>query len=104
MLDASATVLFVEMNDRLRVRVSAESMTGCNQSFAQDQMIVDFPVEHDPYRAVFVAKRLISRGQIYDAEAADSQSDPAVEISTIVVRTAMSHGVTHSTQGFPAGR
>ena len=61
-------------------------------------MVVDFTVENDPDRTVFIADGLMSGGEVNNAEAAHSQADPALRVKAIVVWTAMSHDVTHASQ------
>ena len=98
MLYAVGTIFFVKMNDGFRVAVRAVSMTQRLQLFAQSGMIVNFTVENNPGRAVFVAERLVSGRQINDAEAAHADPDRTRSVDSFIVRAAMDHGSAHPTK------
>jgi len=70
MLDASFAILFEEVDDRFRVAVGAVLMAFGDQGLAQGAVVVDFAVEDDPERAIFVGDGLVAGFEVDDAEAA----------------------------------
>jgi hypothetical protein len=67
-------------------------------------VIVDFTIEDNPNRAVLIADGLVAGDQVNDAQAPHSESDAAVRVNTLIVRTAMSHRGTHPAQDVLANR
>ena len=60
------------MDNRFRIAASEKSM-GPFQISPKIRVVVNFAVEADPNRAVFVCKRLLSGTQVNDAQAAVPQ-------------------------------
>ena len=98
-VDTVASIFFVEVDNGLGVAVGAVAMAlGC-QAFSQSRMVVDFSVENDPDRAVFVADGLVAGGEIDDAQAAHAQAHGAVGEHAFVVGPAVQHGAAHLADG-----
>ena len=76
-LNASRAVLFVEMQDRLRVRVRAIAMTARFEQRAIVCMIIDLAVIDDVQRLVLVRHRLMPARDINDAQAPMTETDGA---------------------------
>ncbi len=105
MLHEVQAVLFVQMHDDFGVAFRAKLMSGSQQSFPEFAVIVDFTVEDDLYRAVFVAKRLSTSGDINDREPAMPQRHARATVRRLVnqkmtfcVRPAMLNSVRHPLQ------
>src|ERR1019366_3665134 len=60
--------------------------------------VIDFAVEHNPERAVFVRNRLMSAGNVDNAEPPHADSDCPVRIKTVVVGPAMGDYAAHFAQ------
>jgi|ERR1700679_2612295 hypothetical protein len=58
-------------------------------------MVVNFTVENNPRRGVFIAERLVSRCQIDDAEAPHADPDRTSSVDSFVVWAAMDHSSAH---------
>lgn len=58
-------------------------------------VVVNFAVEYDPNRAVFVANRLMAMGQINDAQAAAAKANAAVDVNTFVIGSPVADGLHH---------
>ena len=78
------------VSERVRKRWPAAS-----SSVAQFAKIVDFAVEDDSERSVFVPDRLAAAGQIDDAEAAHAEGDRRCEQNAFFVGAAMNDGGHH---------
>ena len=74
-------MVLVEVDEHFRVAVRAEAMAAAEESVPQRAVVVDFAVEDDPDRAVFVGQRLMSAGDVEDGEAAMSQGDAGLGIA-----------------------
>src|SRR2546423_2444721 len=60
-------------------------------------MVVDLAVQHAPDRRIFVADRLMSAGDIDDAQPPHSQPNPreGIDIHAFIIRTAVLHQPVH---------
>jgi hypothetical protein len=65
------------VDDHFRVTVGIEAVTAFFKISAQFGEVVDLAVENDPNCFVFVEHRLVSAGQIDNAETAHAQSHAA---------------------------
>jgi hypothetical protein len=65
-LDAALALFFVEVNDGLGVAPRREPVAARDQLITQFPVVVDFAVEDDPHRAVFVGDRLTASGHVDD--------------------------------------
>src|SRR6185437_10148458 len=87
--------LLVQVYDRLRVAVRLEAMPACDQVSAQVLIAVNFSVEDHPDGAVFVRDRLVSRGQIDNAEPPHADAAWPIDMEAFIVRSAVAYPVTH---------
>ena len=62
---------------------------------AQFAMVVNFAVECDPYRPVFVLHGLMTAPEIYDGETSMSKTHRVADPSTGIIRTSVCESVTH---------
>ena len=51
--------------------------------------IVNLPIEDNPDRAIFVRERLMAAGEIDNAETVEAEPDVAVQVESVIVRSAM---------------
>src|SRR5436309_16103425 len=89
MLNAVATVLFIQMDDRFGIAFRAIAVASRLELQTEFAVIVDFTVIDDPQAVVLVANRLLSGPNIYDAEPPHSQPDVALDKKAIVIRPAV---------------
>jgi hypothetical protein len=61
------------MDNRFGVRVRLELMARAFESMAKFAVVIDFPIEDNLDRAIFIAERLMPRGQIDNGETAKPQ-------------------------------
>src|SRR5215469_1075989 len=66
-------------------------------------MIVDFAIEDDPERVIFVRERLMPGGKVDNAQAPHADSDPAFGVDAFIVRAAMRHHPAHPPQDRSVG-
>ena len=97
-IDAVGPVLLEGVNDGFGVAVSAVLVAASDELFAQGLVVVDFAVEDDPERAIFIRERLVAGGEIDNAEAAHADAEAAIDVKALVVRPAVSHDVAHLAQ------
>jgi hypothetical protein len=94
--EAVLAPFFVGVNDGLGVGVGVEAVTAGTQVVAQLAIVVDFAVEDDPDRAVFIANRLMTAREVDDAQPSHPQRDTIVHEHTFIVRTPMPDDLAHS--------
>src|SRR5262249_36953708 len=58
-------------------------------------IVVNFPVEDDPDRAIFIAHRLMAGREVNDAEPSHPDPGAPIHINAVIVRPAMADPVTH---------
>src|SRR6266700_3137571 len=61
-------------------------------------MIVDFSIEDNVNRSVFIGHRLMSAGDVNDRKTTMPETDVAIDIGARIVWTAMRDDITHSRQ------
>jgi hypothetical protein len=86
------------MNDGFGITASTVMMPFTFQLDAQLLMVVDLAVENDPDVGSFVADRLMSRLNIYDAQTPHGQSHILVQKETVVIRSTVCDPPIHPRQ------
>jgi hypothetical protein len=81
------------MNHNLGIRLRPKPVAGRKKLVAQFGGVEHFAVIGDPDRLVLIGKRLVAPGQVYDAQTAGGESNPAVGITTPIIRPAMVHQI-----------
>src|SRR5258708_1767508 len=99
MLYSVAAVLLKQVGDGLGVALGAIPMPASLQIGAESPVVVEFAVVNDPKILVFVCDGLMPGPDVDDAQATHGQSDVAVHVKTVVVRTAMDNALIHLCQG-----
>src|SRR5262249_28550193 len=94
-LHALGALLFVQVQDRLRVRVRLEPVPAVDQEGAQAAVVVDLSVKDDRAGAVLIKDRLMAAGHVDDAQPPEAQTGIAVDVVPVVVRAAMDDRVRH---------
>ena len=74
-LHAIVAILFVEMDDDFGVAGRCQLMPAALQFSRQFAVVVDLAIENDLNRAVFIADRLTSAGQVDDRQSTVTQHD-----------------------------
>ena len=113
MLEAIGPEILVQMDDGFGIAMGAKAMAGSFEPMSQLSVVVDFTIENDLYRTVFVAHRLATGVQIDDRQTAKTQPDAGVprrveqmvgvlagrlDPKTFVVGSAMLDRVGHRSQ------
>src|SRR4029077_6069742 len=91
---------FVQVNDRLGIRVRRKVMAAALQFTPQFGVVVDFAVQHDPEPAILVRNGLMAAGQVDDAESPEPEANAFATIDALVVRAAMDDGFVHAMDDF----
>ena len=76
MFEAIRSEVFIEMDDRLGIALRAESMPSPFEPMPQFAVVVDFPVENQSHRCVFIGHRLSTCIEVDDRESPEAQRDP----------------------------
>ena len=95
MADARLAVLFVRVEDDLRVRPGGELVTAPDELLAQLDVVENLAVERDPERLVFVRHRLVSAGQIENAQSCVAQPHARVRVVADAVGPAVPQPLDH---------
>jgi len=104
MLHAFRPILFVKMNDTFGVTIGSEGMAAREQLWAEFSVVVNFPVEYDPERAILVGKRLMAGLEVDDAKTAHREAGAVEGECSSIIGTAMNDLPVHSMQGGIVGR
>src|ERR1700752_4209215 len=99
-------MLLVEMNDDFGVRLGAESMALVDQFLAQQFVVVNFTIESDADRAVFVVERLVSllEGDNAQADMAEGEGPTVEQGIARAIRAAVADRRTHPRDVLALGR
>src|ERR1700680_2997527 len=89
------------MNYGFSVGMGAKSVALGNKKGAQLRKVVNFPIEDDPYGAVFIRHRLCARANIDNAQPPVSQSQPGFEVISFIIRTSVHERAVHPFYGLP---
>src|SRR5262245_38185291 len=73
-------------------------MAALFQSGTQVAVVIDFAVENNPYRSVFIRHRLMSAAQVHNGQTTVSQPDAAIQVQAGVIRPSMCQSVAHRDQ------
>jgi hypothetical protein len=84
------------MDDDLGVGTGAEDMAAAGKFHHQRLEIVDFAVEDDAHRVVFVEQRLVAAGDIDDRQAAMPEPDARRGEEPVAVGPAMRDRIGHA--------
>jgi hypothetical protein len=88
------------MDDHLGVGLRLESVPARQKLCPQVLVIVYFPVENNPDRAIFIGERLLPSAQVYDREPTVPESDWARKVCSLPVGAAVADGTEHIPQDF----
>ena len=83
------------MDQRFGIAVGSKPVPGANQIAAKLLIVIDFAVEHDPYRTVFIRNRLMTGVEIDNAQAPHADRAIAIYVIAFVIRTAMPDRIAH---------
>src|SRR5277367_244968 len=83
------------MDDAFRVRACGELVSVAKQILAKFRIVVDFAVQHHPNAAVFIRNRLVTAGDIDDAQAPKTQPDARSRVNPFVIRASMNNCLRH---------
>ena len=94
-MHAVVSPLLVGVNDGLGVGASAIDVAGRLEPGAQVRVVVDLAIEGDPDGAGFVRQRLLSAGQVDNAESAVTEGGVIVDVNACLIRPAVGQDVPH---------
>ena len=98
-------LVFVQMDQHFRVALRAEAVAGRFEPAPQVAEIIDFAVEDDPHRAVFVGERLLAAGHVDDGQAAMPEGHAGLSrVRSFAIRPAMAAARRSSAGAWPAPR
>ena len=83
------------MEDGFRVAMGVINVATSFERRSIISVVVDFAVVSDPHRAVFVRQRLMTTGQVNDAQSAMGENTVRVGIQAGAIRPAMREDVPH---------
>jgi hypothetical protein len=96
--DAGIAPLLVPVDDHLGVGMGAEPVARALQLRAQVREVVDLAVERHPDAAVLVRQRLLTRGDVDDAQPAMREADALAHVVPVGVGAPVRDGVRHRRQ------
>ena len=94
-LHAIRTHVFVKMNYDFGISVRVEMMPAPFEFPPEFREIIDFAVEDNPSRAIFVEHRLMTAGKINNAQPAHTQAGVLTREQAFVVGTTVHDGLAH---------
>src|SRR5687768_17564301 len=95
MLRTVRPILVIRMNDGFGVAVGIESVTKLFELLAQLQVVIDFPIEDNPRRAVGIVDWLMAGLQVNNGQTAHAETDRPIDVETVVVRSSMTDSFAH---------
>ena len=99
--DAGFAPRLPRMDDDFGIATGAESMAQGFEFRHQFLEVVDFAVEDDDHRAVFVEQGLLTAGQVDDRQPSVRQSETRFEMVAALVGSAMKLSLVHPVQQVP---
>src|ERR1700685_724297 len=94
--DAIASHLFVEMDNHFCISLRIEAMTASSEIPAQFRKVVNLPVVDNADSLVFVENRLVTTGQVDDAEPSYPQARPILYENALIVGSTVNDALAHS--------
>ena len=101
LVDEVASLLLVEMDERLGVAAGLEDMPAVFEIGAQFDVVEDLSVKGNPDAAVFVAQGLAAGAQIDDRQTAVAEADAGRFVIAFRVGPPMRQRTRHASQGRP---
>ncbi len=95
LIDQRVAVVFIQVHQHFGIGLRGEAMAAALQLGAQFDVIENLAVEDHPYRAVFVAHRLVAAGQVDDAQAGVGQTDRSFVVEPLLIRPAVMQLADH---------
>src|SRR5689334_19433234 len=92
------------MNYRFGVRVGVEFVTAFIEICANFLVVVYLTVEDDPFRPVLVMHRLLAAREIDYCQPAHGHADIAINVESVLIRSAVNNGAVHPLENFSIDR
>jgi hypothetical protein len=83
------------MNQRFGMATRAELVSAIDEFVTQLCVLVNFAVEHDPNRAIFVRNRLVACAEVDNAETAHPDAAGTVGVDTFGIGSTVPNHVGH---------
>jgi hypothetical protein len=93
--EALFAVIFIEVDNSFSIRAGDESVPASEQFLAKFRIVINFTIQEHPDGSIFIADRLVTAGDINNAEPPMAQTDSAIHINALVIRTAMTQSSVH---------
>src|SRR4051812_44670786 len=88
-MDAACAEILVQVHDDLGIAARAERVAALLELRAKLLVVIDFAVQDDDDRPVFVEKRLISRFEVDNPQPLNSEADTVVDENAARIGAAM---------------
>jgi hypothetical protein len=95
-VDATVTVVLVEVRNDLGISTCRESMPGPCKGLSELAVVVDLSVEYHDHGTVLIEYRLVPGFEIYDCKALNAQTDAVFYERAPGIRAAMLEDLTHA--------
>ena len=102
-LETGGSPILKEMEERLGVARGVESEPRL-ETLPEFPEVVDLAIEDEPGRPVGIRHRLMTVGEVDDAQSAESQADGAVDVDPLLIRTAVMDPPGHGGDDVPIHR
>src|SRR5437867_1339213 len=92
---AQCAKFLVKMNNRFCVALSTVEMPPLLKECSQFSLVVDFAIESDPNRTVFIRHWLMAAPEVHDGKTPMPKTHRFADPRASIVGTSMHHGITH---------
>src|SRR5438132_13589787 len=96
LINAFFAVFFPGMQNDFGVRLSTKPVASLDELLSKFDKVVDFAVEDNPSRFIFVGHRLATAGKINNAQAIEGKTDVAPAQLPVVIRSTMPRDLAHT--------
>src|SRR5580704_4537260 len=86
------------MNDHFSIGFCLKSVPLALQLLSEFLIVVDFAVEDDPDRAIFIADGLVAGVQVNDCETAEPETYRSRDVVSLIIGSPMLNGIRHLLQ------
>ena len=95
MVDKTVAETLVEMRDHVRVALASEHVAVPGEQVADRVVVVQLAVLDRAHTSVFIRRRLVTGGDIDNAEATGAEGNPGCLMNATLVRAPVRHRVGH---------
>ena len=92
----STAELLISVQQHFRVGFSRKDMAFFDQFSTNRLVVIDFAVEHQHHRFIFIKNRLAAAGQVDNGKPSETEGDILIDIACGLIGTAVGNTVAHS--------